>query len=94
VIGEFSGGVTAVDEEVSVIDGGVLGGGSVSPRFGVEVEAEDKIRFDFLIDPVCAGVDFSDTIEEFFALPLDGEEFGFALDALVAVDRVGEAGLF
>lgn len=77
-----------------MIDGGVLGGGGVTPRFGVEVEAEDKIRFDFLIDPVRAGVDFSDTIEEFFALPLDGEELGFALDALVAVGRVGEAGLF
>ena len=94
VIGEFSGGVTAVDEEVSVIDGGVLRGGSVSPGFGVEVEAEDEVRFDFLIDPVGSGVDFSDTVEEFFALPLDGEEFGFALDALVAVGRVGESGLF
>ena len=93
MIGEFSGGVTAVDEEMSVIDWGVLGGGSVSPGFGVEVEAKDEVRFDFLIDPVGSGMDFSDTVEEFFALPLDGEEFGFALDALVAVGRVGESGL-
>jgi len=64
--GDFRVGERAADEDVEMVSGRERRMLRVAPGFGVEVEAEDEVRADFLVDFPGAGSDFGGAVEEFF----------------------------
>ena len=55
------------------------------------MQAEDDIRFDGGVDLFGARMDFADSVEEFFALPLHGEELRVTRETIVIFLRLREA---